>query len=111
MRLDQIDAPEKAQPFGARSRQSLAALTFQNNVKIVEHGSDRYGRTIGTVFADGLNINDEQLRHGMAWVFVCYARYDRLYQIEQAAQTAGRGLWSDLDPVPPWDWRRQQSRR
>lgn len=111
VRLDQIDAPEKSQPFGERSRQSLAGMSFQKTVRVVDHGDDRYGRTIGTVFVDGLNINEEQIRRGMAWVFVRYAREDRLFAIEQEAKQADRGLWTDAEPVPPWEWRRRQARR
>jgi len=97
VRLDQIDAPEKGQPFGQRSRQSLAAQSFQKTVRVVDHGDDRYGRTIGTVFVDRLNVNDEQLRRGLAWVFVRYAREDRLLAIEEEARQARRGLWIDPD--------------
>lgn len=111
VRLDQIDAPEKGQPFGERSRQSLAGLSFQKTVRIVDHGDDRYGRTIGTVFVDRLNVNVDQLRRGMAWVYVRYAHQDRLFAIEQDARKARRGLWADLNPVPPWDWRRRSSNR
>jgi len=108
IRLDQIDAPEKAQPFGTRSRQSLAELCHQRDVRVVEGGRDRYGRTIGTVFVDGVNVSAEQVRRGMAWVFVRYARDPALYAIEREAREAGRGVWTDPDPIPPWEWRRQR---
>ena len=59
VRLDQIDAPEKAQPFGQHSRQSLAELCFRKDARVIEHGRDRYGRAIGTVMIDGLDVNAE----------------------------------------------------
>lgn len=105
IRLDQIDAPEKAQPFGERSRQSLAELTHRREARVVEHGHDRYGRTLGTVYVDGADVNAEQVRRGMAWAFLRYLRDPQLVTIEQEARAARRGLWSDAEPVPPWEWR------
>jgi endonuclease YncB( thermonuclease family) len=110
VRLDQIDAPEKAQPFGQSARQSLADLCFGKTARVVEHGRDRYGRTIGTVYVGGRDLNAEQVRLGMAWVFTRYARDPALYDLEQEARAAKRGLWRDPDPVPPWEWR-QRARR
>lgn len=111
VRLDQIDAPEKGQPFGDKSRQSLAGLSFQKTVRVVDHGDDRYGRTIGTVYVDRLNVNNEQLRRGMARVYVRYAREDQLFAIEQEARQLRRGLWTDAKPMPPWAWRSSKARR
>lgn len=108
VRLDQIDAPEKAQPFGQRSRQSLAELCFGQPVRVVTHGQDRYGRTIGTVFVGALDVNAEQLRQGMAWAFLRYLREPALLDIEREARAARRGLWADPAPVAPWDWRTGQ---
>ena len=49
IRLADIDAPESKQPFGTRSRQSLAALCFKKDARLETQGKDRYGSTIGTV--------------------------------------------------------------
>ena len=111
IRLDQIDAPEKRQPFGQQSRQSLADLTFQKSARVVTHGQDRYGRTIGTIFIDDQDVNAEQVRRGMAWVYLRYARDPALSVLEQDARQAHRGLWVDPSPLPPWDWRKQQRAR
>ncbi len=51
VRLSQIDAPEKRQAFGTRSRQVLAELVFRKTVRVAEEGHDRYGRVIGTIHA------------------------------------------------------------
>ena len=57
VRLAQIDAPEKRQAFGTRARQALASMVFQQSVKVIDTGRDRYGRVLGTVFVSGKNIN------------------------------------------------------
>lgn len=108
IRLDQIDAPEKRQPFGQQSRQSLGDLTFRKTARVVTHGQDRYGRTIGTAFIGGRDVNAEQVRRGMTWVYLQYARDPALRELEMDARQNRRGLWFDPSPLPPWEWRKAQ---
>lgn len=109
IRLLDIDAPESQQPFGTKSRQSLAELCFQRTAVIHEQGRDRYGRTLGHVNCAGVNANAEQVRRGMAWVFERYApRNSPLYDLQKRAQAEHLGVWSDPAPIPPWEWRRQR---
>lgn len=107
VRLSQIDAPERSQPFGNRSRQSLAALVFDKTVRVVIEDTDRYGRTVGRLHADNLDINAEQVRRGMAWVYRQYSDDPALLELEQQARNARRGLWKDPSPIPPWQYRRK----
>lgn len=107
VRLAQIDAPERSQPFGNRSRQSLASLIFDRQVRIVIEDTDRYGRTVGRIHADNLDINAEQVRRGMAWVYRQYSDDPALLELEQQARNDRRGLWKDPSPIPPWQyWRK-----
>lgn len=106
VRLAEIDAPEKAQPFGQRSRQSLAALVFWRNVLVVEQGKDRYGRTVGRLRVGDLDANEEQIRTGMAWVYDRYVKDRSLYELQDEARASRIGLWGDPEPVPPWEWRK-----
>jgi endonuclease YncB( thermonuclease family) len=111
VRLDAIDAPEAKQAFGTRSRQSLAELCAGKSANVADLGKDRYRRTIGRVTCAGVDANSEQVRRGMAWVFVKYAPAgSSLYALEAEANAAKRGLWSDPHAVAPWEWR-QQARR
>lgn len=111
VRLAGIDAPEKRQAFGARSKQSLSDLVFSKAVMIEAQKTDRYGRLIGKVMVEGIDAGLAQIERGMAWF---YRRYeselsieDRRYygEAELEAQTNRRGLWVERDPQPPWDWR------
>src|SRR5436190_441682 len=74
VRLADIDAPESKQAFGARSKQALSDLCFQQEARLETQGRDRYGRTIATVYCAGRNANAEQVWRGMAWVFDRYAK-------------------------------------
>ena len=108
VRLWGIDAPEKKQAFGQRSKQMLARLITEQALSVRVHGVDRYGRVIGEVFLDdSSNVNEAMVRAGMAWWYQTYApKAVRLDSLQQAARARKIGLWSDREPVPPWVFRR-----
>ncbi|MFO1424576.1 MAG: thermonuclease family protein [Candidatus Competibacteraceae bacterium] len=105
VRLAGIDAPEHDQPFGQRSRQSLAELTLDRPAAVTVWKTDDYGRTVGTVTVGGVDVEAEQVRRGLAWVYRHYSDDARLLALEAEAKAARRGLWADTNPIPPWDWR------
>lgn len=107
VRIAAIDAPEKRQPFGQRSRQHLAELCFQVEAKITPKSRDRYGRTVAEVECRGQDAGAAQVRAGFAWIYERYSRgYDALRPLQSEAKAARRGLWS-MEAVPPWEWRKQ----
>ncbi len=106
IRLAEIDAPEKGQPFSTQSKQSLSDLCFGKQAKITSRVKDRYGRTVAHVSCDGVDANSEQVSRGMAWVYRKYAKDHNLYIYEQEAKRFKRGLWADKSPTPPWKWRK-----
>lgn len=67
---------------------------------------DNRGRPIAQVVANGIDVNAEQVRRGFAWVYRQYATDRSLDALEAAARKAGRGLWADANPIPPWEWRK-----
>ena len=111
IRLAGIDAPEKKQPFGNRSKESLSELAFDKTVDVETSKRDRYGRQIGKVLVNGRDVNLVQVERGMAWFYRQYQREQspndrRLYETaEDAAKAEKRGLWRDADPVAPWEFR------
>lgn len=108
VRLAEIDAPEKAQPFGQRSRQALAALVANKLVVVRDGGSDRYGRVIGHVRVNGQDVGAAQVSAGMAWVYRRYSHDFRLQLAETQARLERRGLWRDPSPTAPWAWRAEK---
>ena len=111
IRLGGIDAPEKAQPYGQPSKQSLSDMVFGKTVTVDTDKTDRYGREVGKVLVDGMDANLEQLKKGLAWHYKAYEREQtpsgrRNYAAaEKDAAAARLGLWQDAEPVPPWEWR------
>jgi hypothetical protein len=104
VRLAEIDAPEKRQPFGERSKQSLSDLAYGKRVKVNQHDRNRYGRVIGRVYIESLDVNAEQIKRGMAWIYRKYDRDRSLLALEHEARGAKRGLWTDPNPIPPWEY-------
>ena len=107
IRLAGIDAPEKAQPFGNVAKQYISEMLFGKQVRVVEQGRDRYGRTIGRVYQGELDVSAEQIKQGMAWVYRKYSKEAALYQLEDEAKQHRLGLWADAEPTPPWAWRKR----
>ena len=106
IRMANIDAPEKDQTFGMESRQSLLEMVQKKQVHITSQAVDQYGRVVGLVAVDGHNINEEQVRRGMAWEY-SHFHSDRNYiALQSEAQQARRGLWSQSNPLAPWQWRK-----
>jgi len=111
IRLSGIDAPEKAQPFGQRSKENLSHLVFGKHVTVETGKIDRYGRTVGKVLIGGVDANLEQVRAGFAWHYKKYegeqtSEDRRAYAgAETAARVARVGLWLDSTQLAPWDWR------
>lgn len=67
VRIHTIDAPERKQPFGNRSRESLSELCFQQQARIQHLDTDRYGRTVASVECRGKDVAQHQVSTGMAW--------------------------------------------
>jgi endonuclease YncB( thermonuclease family) len=107
VRLAEVDAPEKAQPYGFRSAQNLSGLCFRRQAQVRPVSQDRHGRTVAQVACNGHDASAQQVRAGMAWVFVRYAaKGSPLYGLERDARVNRRGIWADAHPVAPWEWRR-----
>lgn len=113
VRLACIDAPERNQPGGKEAAERLSALLpWGTAVKVVPADKDRYGRTVGVVFANR-NINLQLVQDGQAWVYEqyinnCPTSARELRQAQNAARQQRRGLWGQTNPCPPWDYRKNQ---
>ncbi len=106
VRIAGIDAPEKAQPFGQRSKEALSDLCFREAATIKPTTRDRYGRTVAEVQCKGQDVALSQVSSGMAWVFDRYSEgHESLYPVQDTAKGGNVGLWLDPAPVAPWDWR------
>lgn len=130
IRLAGIDAPEKMQSFGIRSKQNLSHLVYGKPVSVEYKKLDRYGRIVGKVMVASPDICPEaradcpktldpglaQITVGLAWHYKQYSKEqseedrERYAFAEDEARAKRAGLWQEKNPVPPWDWRRNANR-
>ena len=117
IRLVGIDAPEKDQPHGQVSKNYLEETIQGKQINARCEKKDRYKRWLCKIFFDGADMNLRQLELGNAWWYRAYSKDqssgDReVYaEAESKARKDKLGLWAEVSPVPPWDWRRQQKRK
>ena len=107
LRLAEIDAPERTQPYSQVARRNLVDLC--KSAKTVEFkpvSTDRYGRTVAHVWCDRVHVNWRQVEDGLAWCFTKYLKSpDVCLPLEQAARAGEKGLWREASPVAPWTFR------
>lgn len=111
--LQGIDAPEEGQDFWVEAQKNLKDLVIGKNVTVVvrKRSPEHF---IGTVYAEGKDVNLKQIESGMAWHFKQngYEQTEenqKLYgEAEQKARTKGKGLWKDKNPVSPSEYRAEQ---
>ena len=108
IRLVEIDAPEMNQPFGAQSKNFLNRLLYEKDVTLIAQGEDRYGRTLGEIYANGESANTLMIKSGFAWVYDRYVKDSSLYKYQDQAKAENLGLWRAKDPIAPWVWRKQK---
>jgi endonuclease YncB( thermonuclease family) len=106
VRLAEIDAPEVAQPFGEKSKQSLTELVLHKQVHVDSQAVDVYGRLVALIKVGELNVNHEQVQRGMAWASSRSNRGKALLELQNGAKKAKIGLWAQTDPLPPREWRK-----
>ena len=116
IRINGIDAPEKAQAFGNRSKEAMSDLAFGKDAEADCGKVDRYGRDICLVRVAGVDVGLKLIEQGLAWHYKAYQRDQkpadrvRYDMAETEAREAKRGIWRDLGtsspPVPPWEWRK-----
>ncbi len=106
VRMANIDAPEKDQAYGKESRESLQQMLGRKTVRIDSQAVDKYGRMVGTISLDGMDVNQEQLRRGMAWENSHFHSDRKFLGLQADAQKMRRGLWAQAVPQAPWEWRK-----
>jgi len=111
-RMQGIDAPEKKQAYGNRSKEYLSELIFDKTVLIkIQTKSDRYGRHVVWVYTlDGKDVSAEMLKAGMAWHYKQYDKSEEYANLENQARRKQTGLWKDKNPTPPWEYRKAKKK-
>ena len=48
------------------------------------------------------------IAEGLAWLYENYLRSEKLAALEAKAKASRVGLWADLHPEPPWEYRQRE---
>ena len=110
IRLAAIDCPETGQPWGEQAKQFTSQMVLYKSVTIWPIGIDYQGRVIAWVFIDDNDLIKALLRAGLAWHDRSRSRESLLTALEMEARAAKKGLWSDPERIPPWEWREMPKR-
>lgn len=108
IRLEHIDCPEKRQPFGNKAKQFASDFCFGKMVTIISKGKkDRYQRLIAEVKnKNGKILNKELVKNGLAMHYKKYSKEKEYDLLEKFAKENKIGLWSQIEVVKPWDFRK-----
>ena len=111
IRLRGIAPPEAGQPFSEAAREHLKVLVWDKTV-VVDYANLSEGYLDAKIILNGIDVGSQMIRDGVAWYdrsikYGLSAAERELYaSCEQAARDEKRGLWSDSNPVAPWEFRK-----
>ena len=108
IRLNDIDAPEKKQAFGNKSKDNLAKYIAGKTVTVQYQKKDKYKRVLGTIYYNNTDINLQQVKDGYAWVYKKYSKNQDYYNAEKVSRENKKGLWIDKNPIAPWEFRKKK---
>ncbi|KAL7253493.1 hypothetical protein ACSBR1_007930 [Camellia fascicularis] len=108
IRLRGIDAPESAMPYGKEAKEELTKLVQGKCLRVLVFDQDRYGRSVGDIYCNGIFIQESMLKKGLAWHYKAYDRRPELEKWEKEARAKRVGLWASSNPEMPWEWRKDR---
>lgn len=108
IRLRGIDAPENSMPYGKEAKEELAMLVQGKCLRVLVYGEDRYGRTVGDVYCNGIFVQEIMLKKGCAWHYTAYDQRLEFATWEKEARAKRIGLWASPNPEKPWDYRKDR---
>ena len=106
LRLTDIDAPERNQAYGKKSRRALMQLCKNTQVQVQLSGIDKYQRNLGKLNCNQQDVSQFMVQNGHAWFYRHYSTDGTLDNAEQTARQKQLGLWANKNPTPPWIWRK-----
>ncbi|VVA44249.1 conserved hypothetical protein [Candidatus Roizmanbacteria bacterium] len=100
-RLYGVNAPEVKEPYYEEAKAFTENLILEKEISFEQeknYKEDKFGRELGYVFIDGVNLNIELVRNGLARVVLYEKRakikyQDELIQVEQKAKEMKLGIW------------------
>lgn len=112
LRLTDIDAPERNQAYGQKSRRALAKLCKGDKIRVTAQivGTDKYNRSLGKLKCNGVDAALYLVNNGLAWHNTKYSNNRATFNAHAIAHQKKIGLWKEKKPMPPWVWRHSHTR-
>jgi endonuclease YncB( thermonuclease family) len=109
LRLTDIDAPERNQAYGKKSRRALTKLCKGKNTFVSAQllGIDKYNRHLGKLQCNNVDASLYLVEHGLAWHNAKYSNDTVISNASSKARQQRLGLWKSKNPTPPWVWRQK----
>mgnify|MGYP001282441155 CR=1 FL=1 len=112
VRLDGIDCPESKQAYGTKATQFVREKLGGGKATVYYNKKDRYGRLLGVLInSSGENINELLLANGLAWHYKHYNKNPIYTQLEQDAKDKRLNIWSEDNPIEPYEFRKMQRKK
>ena len=100
-RLYGVNAPEVKEPFFEEAKAFTENLVLGKEISFEQEENykvDKFGRTLGYVFVNGINLNIELVKNGLARVVLYEKRakikyQDELLSAEKKARENKLGIW------------------
>lgn len=112
VKLYGIECPKRGQPYWQQSRALASHLALQKIVEVTPLYRGPNGLENALVRIDGLKdyLNLQLISYGFAWVKPneCSANICAEWRgLENLAHSKAIGLWMDPNPIPPWQWEKE----
>ena len=107
IRLACIDAPEPRQPQAIQSARALRQLCAGKDIRYHTLFTNRQKEAVAIVHCQGININRQQVRTGLAWFDGSCPKDNTFAALQETARKARIGIWQSPIVVPPWEFRRK----
>ena len=106
LRITDIDAPERTQDYGLKSRRALMQFCKNASVQVQLLGVDKYQRKLGKLACNNQDVSFYMVENGYAWFYHQYSSDSALELAQMEARDNRRGLWKAKQQTPPWVWRK-----
>ena len=109
LRITDIDAPERNQTYGKKSRRALMDFCAEATIYVAISGTDRYGRKLGKLLCNQQDVSIHMVKYGHAWFNNRFSMDYSLALLQDEARKNKLGLWQSQQPTPPWVWRKNHA--
>lgn len=100
-----IDAPEPGQAFSDKTVEFMETFLWAEAEIRIKKNINQTGIS-AVLYINDRNMNKELVKRGYAWHNKIHSNDAELARAEMRAREKKEGLWIDVNPASPWDFRK-----